>query len=277
LFSLKFAHDRRYLMHVRFAFVFFVTFLFVSIFPVSLFVPTIEAQGGGWMEGWHYRISHVINPASGAGSNYEVRIEVRWSELKEEDLIPFSEIVSTLPIPSGTSITSAQAAVYWDGVYLHVWYGATTGGDINDAIYYVKASSPFTSWSTPVQVIDRNDGIRDPTIFVESDNLYLFCQSWDGSKYRPIRLYKISKTADFVNPSNYVYVGVTIDIGNSGDFDDLMVASPAVVKIGDTYCLMYEAMSSVFPMSIGRAKSTNIESLPWEKDGQLKDTNGNVI
>jgi hypothetical protein len=218
----------------------------------------------------------VINPASGAGTNYQVRIKARWGELAEEDLVPSSEIVSKLPVSTGTSILSAQAAVYWDGMYLHVWFGASTGGDINDSIYYTKASSPFTSWSTPVQVIDRDDGIRDSTIFIEGDNLYLFCQCFDGNLYRPIRLYKISKTVDFTNPSNYVYVGVVVDV-SAGTYDEKMAASPCVVKVGGTYYLMYEAFDSDWKGSVGRAKSTNIESLPWTKDGQLRDTNGNVI
>jgi len=263
-------------MHARISFLFFVTLLLVGIYPVSLFAPTLEAQGEGWMEGWQYRKSHVINPAPGAGTDYVIRIVARWGELTQEDLVASAEIVSTLPIPFGTTIISAQAAAYWDGVYLHVWYAATTGGDIGDAIYYVKASSPFASWSTPVQVINRDEGIRDPTIFAEGNSLYLFLQCWDGIKYRPIGLYKVLGSADFTNSNNYVYVGVVID-GGTGTYDGNMAASPCVVKIGNTYYLMYEAFGTDWKGSIGRAKSTNIESLPWTKDGQLKDTNGNLI
>jgi hypothetical protein len=256
----------------------FICLLIMMVIPSFDMIfqfQTVAAES--WLAGWRYRKSHVINPASGAGTNYQVRIKARWGGLTpEEDLVPSSEIVSTLPIPTGTSINSAQAAVYWDGTYLHVWYGATTGGDINDSIYYTKASSPFTSWSTPVQVIDRDDGIRDPTIFIEGDNLYLFCQCFDGNLYRPITLYKTSKTVDFTNPSNYVYVGVVVDV-SAGTYDENMAASPCVVKVGGTYYLMYEAFGSDWKGSIGRAKSTNIESLPWTKDGQLRDTNGNVI
>jgi hypothetical protein len=180
-----------------------------------------------------------------------------------------------LSIPSGTSIISGQAAVYWDGTYLHVWYGATTGGDINDDVYYTKASQPFTSWSTPTKVIDRADGIRDPTSFIEGDYLYFFCQCFDGTAFRPIRLYRIPKTTEFTNSSNYAYVGVIID-ASPGTYDANMAASPCVVKTGNTYYLMYEAIGDD-GFSIGRAKSTSIESLPWTKDGQLKDTNGDAI
>jgi plastocyanin len=262
-------------MQRRSVFVFLAILLFVSIFPVSVFVPSVEAQGEAWLEGWQYRKSHVVNPASGAGTNYQVRIKVEWGELAEEDLLTFSQVVSTLPVPSGASVNSAQAAAYWDGIYLHVWYAASTSGEINDTIYYTKVSSPFTNWDTPVLVIDREDGIRDPTIFIEDENIYFFCQCFDGNTFRPIRLYKISKTSNFSNPGNYVYVGVVID-ADVGTYDAQMVASPCVVKTGDSYYLMYEALSNE-SFSIGRAKSTSIESLPWTKDGQLRATNGNVV
>jgi len=229
-----------------------------------------------WLYGdWQYRKSHVINAASGAGTNYQVRIKAFYSEPQVEKIVPYAQLVSTLPIPSGTTIISAQAAVYWDGTYLYVWYGASTGGPSGDDIYYTKTSD-FVNWATPVKVIDRTDGIRDPTVFVEGNYIYLFCQCHDGSNHRPIRLYKIAKTADFTNSANYVYVGAPIDVGSSGQFDDAWVASPCVVKIGSTYWMAYEAKKSDGTFSIGRAYTTNIEG-SWTKDGQMRDSNGNVI
>jgi hypothetical protein len=32
----------------------------------------------GWLSGWAYRKSHVINPASGAGTNYQIRVTVHY-------------------------------------------------------------------------------------------------------------------------------------------------------------------------------------------------------
>jgi hypothetical protein len=223
----------------------------------------------------------VITPASSAGTNYQVRVKTFYSELKEEHIVPTAQVVSTLPTPSGTAIISAQAAVFWDGTSLHIWFASSTNRQaINDDIYCTKATSPFTSWNTPVKVIDSAYGVRDPTVFIEGNTIYLFCQSYDGTRYRPIRLYKILKTANFANPTSYIYVGEVIDVGAEGSFDAERVASPCVVKINNTYYLMYEALSAPEPngiFSIGRAKTTSIESLPWTKDGQLRDTGGNVI
>ena len=231
-----------------------------------------------WLVGWSYRRSHEILGTTIDLTDYQIKIKTIYKDEVPENIVPYSEIVSDFPIPSGTVIISGQAAAYYDGENLHVWFGASSDGtSLGDAIYYTKTSD-FMNWTTPVKVIERTgEGIRDPTIFVEGDYIYLFCQCWDGANFRPIRLYKINKNADFTNPANYIYVGVVIDVGASGEFDDKWVASPCVVKIGDTYYLMYEAYKSDGTYSIGRAKSTSIESLPWTKDGQLKDPAGNVI
>jgi hypothetical protein len=243
---------------------------------LTIFSQVKAADPTGWLIGWSYRKSHVINPASGAGKNYQVKINA-WYDKKQ--LIPNSAILSTLPVPPGTSIQSAQAAKYWDGTYLHVWYGAKTSGDeTTDDIYYTK-SSDLQNWAAPVKVIDRpsGEGIRDPAEIMVGNTIYFLCQCCDGAKYF-IRLYKISKTADFTNPDNYIHVGIALDVGGSGSYDELMAASPTPVKIGPTIWILYEALSTN-AYSIGRAytSESNIESLPYTKDGQLRDTQGNVI
>ncbi|MGQ9624777.1 MAG: DUF2341 domain-containing protein [Candidatus Bathycorpusculaceae bacterium] len=50
---------------------FFVLILVFSIFP-AVHLPITFAEG--WLTGWSYRKSHVINYAAGAGTNYQVKI-----------------------------------------------------------------------------------------------------------------------------------------------------------------------------------------------------------
>jgi len=45
--------------------------------PVFQFVPNVKADPD-WLSGWQYRKSHVIESASGAGTNYQVRIKVHY-------------------------------------------------------------------------------------------------------------------------------------------------------------------------------------------------------
>ena len=194
-----------------------------------------------------------------------------------------SRIVSNLPLPDGYELVSAQAAPYYDaskGV-LHVWYGlkiAGQGEEENEILY--TNTTDFITWADPVVVIDLpNDGIRDPTIFIEGDYIYLFCQCYNATtkKYHPIRLYKISKSAEFWDPSKYIYVGDVVDLGNPGSFDDTWVASFCLVKINGVYYGAYEAKDSNGVFSIGRVKTMDIESVPYDKDGQLRDPAGEVI
>ena len=256
------------------------TFTILALLFIANFTGIIHigiSSGESWLSGWSYRKSHVINSATGAGTNYQVRVEVCYTANAQEPetMIPLITVVSTLPAPSGHSFISGQSATYWDGTYLHVWYGCGKGDSSTDNIFYTNTSN-FVNWATPTLVIDRSEGIRDPTSIVVGDYIYLFAQCFDNSNYHPIRLYKISKTANFADSNSYTYVGAPIDMGSSGQFDEGRVASPCVVRIGSTYWMAYEALTEAGVFSIGRAYATNIEG-PWTKDGQMRNSQGNVI
>lgn len=248
----------------------------------AIFVCVIEMLRKRILRTFVFRLSLLLLILNVLGAFYPYFSletgEVKANEQEPETTVPLSNVISTLPVPNGTSIMSAQAAVYWDGTYLYVWYGAqsSVGNPRTDDIYYTNAASPFTSWNNPVKVIDSAYGIRDPTVFVEGDSIYLFCQCYDGTNYRPIRLYKIAKTANFADSNNYVYIGIPVDVGSSGEFDDTWIASACVAKIDSTYWMVYEAQNSMDIYSIGRAYTNNIEG-SWTKDGQLRDIENNVI
>jgi len=238
--------------------------------------PVIDTGKVLWLSGWNYRKSHMINAALGAGNNYQVNLKTFYNS-DVEKIVPYTLIVSTLPTPSDRSIVSAQTAVYWTGAYLHVWFGATTSGNLGDDIFYTKSQSPFTTWDTPVKVIGRTDGVRDPTILIEGSTIYLFIQCCPIEDiYYPIRLYKVGTTADFTLSGSYTYVGEVLNVGSTGSYDDAWVASPVTTKLGTTYLMVYEARDSAGKYSLGRATSTSIETLPWTKDGQLRNA-GNIV
>lgn len=46
--------------------------------PISGPSPTPTSSPQSWLIGWQYQKSHVINPASGAGTNYQVKITVNY-------------------------------------------------------------------------------------------------------------------------------------------------------------------------------------------------------
>ena len=60
----------------------FLVFLMVSLvilseFAVFRLVPFVEANPS-WLTGWSYRKSHVINYASGAGTNYQIKVTAHY-------------------------------------------------------------------------------------------------------------------------------------------------------------------------------------------------------
>lgn len=199
------------------------------------------------------------------------------SPLPAASLISRAEYVSTLPIPVGRDFISAQSASYFDGAALHVWYGCEVPPfTFVDDLYYTR-SSDFINWNIPTKVIDLPiNGIRDPTILVANGNIYLFCQIYSGGGNFTVSLYRIPIGSDYTLPANYTYIGDPATAA-PGTFDANMVASPTCRKIGNFYYLVYEAQSGAGISSIGRAYSSNIEAVPYIKQGPLLDSNGQIL
>lgn len=173
-------------------------------------------------------------------------------------------------------IVSAQSAAFYDGSALHVWYGSQiVPFSDQDAIFYLKTND-FVHWSTPVQVISvlAPNGIRDPTFLVEKNNVYLFCQCNFGG-WNTIRLYRIPIDADFTLAGNYTLVGNALT--SSPGFDAGMCASPTVRKIGTQYYLVYEAASGGGVQTIGKAVTSDLETVPYVKQGPLLNADGQPL
>lgn len=217
-------------------------------------------------------------------ANYQMKMKVLYDS-SIENIVEKSDRVATLPLPTNGEPTSLQTACYYDGTYLHVWYGchlSTDAGDKQAAenVYYTKSSYPFTSWDSPTKVIDdATNGLRDLTILIVGTTLYLFVQQYTAATtaYDTIKLYKIGLSDDFTASGDYTAVGTVLTVGAGGTFDEVWVASPVVRKIGSTYWMLYEAKDASANYSVGRAYASNVETLPWTKDGQLDDDGSPVI
>jgi hypothetical protein len=59
-----------------------LTFIMLSFFIAVMFIPmnvsTVGATGAQWLTGWSYRKSHVINNATGAGTDYQISITIHY-------------------------------------------------------------------------------------------------------------------------------------------------------------------------------------------------------
>jgi len=90
---------------------FLVLFLFVGQLAVFQLVPKVKADPD-WLSGWTYRKSHVITNATGAGTDYQVRIKAHYSNQQ------FSQVWDSGNIATGTAADTARNIVI-DGDYLY--------------------------------------------------------------------------------------------------------------------------------------------------------------
>jgi hypothetical protein len=135
-----------------------VAFTTLSIFPV------------GWLTGWSYRKSHVINPASGAGTNYQVRIVAHYGSGTDsgEDVYlngkcrtDFGDIRFTRS----------------DGVsLLDYWMESKVDGDY--AVFWVEVADDLSTNPVTIYVYYGNSSA---TSISNGDNTFIFFDDFPGT------------------------------------------------------------------------------------------------
>jgi len=154
----------------------FILLPFAALIIVN--IQPVEAQG--WLEGWGYRKSHVINGVAGAGNGYQIRITVHYGSgtdsgenvyLNEHCKADFGDIRfadddgTTLLSYWMESYTNASQAVFWVKVNddlntnpatIYIYYGnleATYGDDFSHG----TSTFPFYD--------NFNDGLINTTLW----------------------------------------------------------------------------------------------------------------
>ena len=150
--------------------------------------PAGEPIGaGGWLTGWQYRKSHIINPVSGAGTNYQIKITVYYGSgfdsggtvyLNSHCKSDFGDVCFTRSDGSALldywmeSYTASTSAIFWVEVIddlstvgrtIYVYYGnpsaTTTSNGDNTFMFFDDFSAGVlnpTKWS--VETISTGDG-----------------------------------------------------------------------------------------------------------------------
>jgi hypothetical protein len=109
----------------------------------------------GWLSGWSYRKSHVINSASGAGSNYQIRIKAHYGSGTDsgEDVYLNSHCRTDFGDVRFTDDDGTTLLDYWmeekvDSDYAVFWVEVADDLSTNPAtiyIYYGKSDATTTS------------------------------------------------------------------------------------------------------------------------------------
>jgi hypothetical protein len=112
----------------------------------------------GWFTGWSYRKSHVINSASGAGTNYQVKIIAHYSN--------FAAWTTKQPLP--LALSDAPGAVYNGKLYVFGGYG-TSPTDYRGEVYEYDPS--INSWTQKADMPTARWGVAAVTY---NSKIYVF-------------------------------------------------------------------------------------------------------
>jgi hypothetical protein len=190
-------------------------FLLISPTLASNFLrPSRASSGSGWLSGWDYRKSHEINPASGAGTDYQVNITVHYGigfdmgndvYLNAKCEADFRDIRFT-----GSDGTSELA--YWidnqvDGDYATVWIKVAEDLDSSPRTIYIyygnsganTASNALLTKIAQLREHEAHSGyypaflfsLPDNRLFIESSEeglghsyeFFVVPRSWINGKY----------------------------------------------------------------------------------------------
>ncbi|MEM0458957.1 MAG: DUF2341 domain-containing protein, partial [Thermofilaceae archaeon] len=114
----------------------------------------VEAQSSGWLTGWLYRKQHVINPASGAGSNYTVSITVNYGDGTDSgaDVYLGGKCRSDFGDIRFTASDGVTPLDYWmekkvDGVYARFWVRIPNDLSSSPVTIYIYYGNPDATYA----------------------------------------------------------------------------------------------------------------------------------
>jgi len=154
-----------------------------------------------WLTGWQYRKSHVINPASGAGINYQIKIKVNYGSgtdsgenvyLNGKCRTDFGDIrftksdgASLLDYWMETKVDS-NYAIFWVeiaddistlAVTIYIYYGksdaTTTSNGTNTFIYFDDFSRDLSQWTIIAGTWSTSGGVLKATAGTARLGLYI--------------------------------------------------------------------------------------------------------
>jgi hypothetical protein len=155
---------------------------------VSLFLParqvTIKGIGTlsigqeaayaspGWLSGWAYRKSHIINSATGAGTNYQVKVKVYYGSGTDsgENVYLGSKCKTDFGDVRFTDDDQTTLLDYWmqekvDSNYAIFWVEVADDlGTANRTIYIYYGKSDATTTSNGANTFDWFDDFEDGSI-----------------------------------------------------------------------------------------------------------------
>jgi hypothetical protein len=143
--------------------------VFSLLSPLLLNVEPVKAAG--WLSGWSYRKSHVINPATGAGTNYPIRITAHYGNGTDsgEHVYLYSKCRSDF---GDVRFTKSDGTTL-----LNYWMESKVDGD--NAVFWVQIADDLSANPVTIYIYFGN-----PTVTTTSNGEAVFPDIFfDGESY----------------------------------------------------------------------------------------------
>jgi hypothetical protein len=224
---------------------FILVLLFSQFSVVFVFVPTVEAQG--WLSGWNYRKSHIIDSASGAATNYQVKTKVNYND---DELS-----ASNAPSPSIPTDQFLAENIVYDTATERYWWIFEDRSVSLFVIRMAYATSLNDSWTVEASPVisDVTYNCLSPYVAKFGDYWYIY---YSNSSYKDIWVQKSSS----VN-TGYSMGGTSNPIltrGSALSWENNRILEPYVFLQSGTYYLFYmgENASTLYE-KVGYATSSS--------------------
>jgi len=167
-------------------------------------------------------------------------------------------ISNSVTYPDGTTITTSPSSggsqtQPWDGVNSY-----NVGPDADYGAWEKSADNPVFGTGTSGSWDDTI--VSNPELLKIGDTYYLLYGGNDGSASQ----IGLATSTDLVNWTREG-TNPVLTPGGSGDWDESDVDAPSIVRVGDTYYMLYRGTNSGGTNQIGLATSTDLVN--WTKEG----------
>jgi len=200
-----------------------LTVLLVALLPFAYKLPEAKAQGQNWLFGWCYRKSHVINPSTGAGTDYQIRITAHYGKGEDSgEHVYLNE--NCKPDFSDVRFTDDDGKTL-----LSYWIMEKVDGDY--AIFWVKVADDLSNNPATIYVYYGNENAESQSNF---DDTFIFGDLFDSPTLDMNRWVSVDGVTYTIDPTNH-YVKVTGAGGEGSGLHSKSITLPDSWIIEDAY------------------------------------------
>ncbi|MGQ9506524.1 MAG: DUF2341 domain-containing protein [Candidatus Bathycorpusculaceae bacterium] len=222
----------------------------------------------GWLSGWQYRKSHVINSANGAGTNYQVRIKAHYGSGTDSgaDVYLNSHCRGDFGDVRFTDDDGETLLDYWMEEKV----------DSDYAIFWVEVADDL---STANQTIYIYYGKSDATTVSNGDNTFIFFDNFPGTSLDTNKWNTLAGSKGSYSVNNALTLTVTerynyggwMHVYSKNTFDPAgKIFEARINSITQTYTYAILAWHKTAPSSPGDGGFTNAYRYEIEKATQTR-------